>query len=595
MYKMKGIVIIMVFWLGATGALCAQKRDYRLFVQPIDSNAANFPLPEKFASRAQCEKYLQALPSEMLSKGYLSASIDSIRYDSLSATIRLFAGSAYTWKHLEVPPEYRNLWNSLQPMPKGKKGGTPFISIENYRALFLNYFEENGFPFAAVSFDSVTISDNQLSARLQIDKGPSYKIDSIAQLGKLKLNPRYIHRYLELPKGSPYSTAKLQTISQRLDELPFAEQTQPWDISMLGTGGVINVYLQPRKNNIFNVLLGVMPSSTQTPDNKVQVTGDVNIQLNNSFRVGETLGVNWQQIQYKSPRLNLMYRQPYLWGSRAGIDFFFELFKKDTQFVNLTAQIGMPYAFSINRSGKVFLLHRQTNVITVDTAFVSQNGRLPDLAATSSTSLGVDVESNTTNYRFNPRSGNEWKIHLLGGTKKITPSTEIKNMENPSIPGKTFASLYDSLALNTYQVRLKLHAAQYLPLGTFSVIKLGLSAGWFQSANYFRNELFQIGGFKLLRGFDEESIFARQYAVATAEYRLLSSKNAYFFGFADGGYAQYEDQNLSFDHWYWGTGIGLNLQTGNSLINLSWAVGKRDDLLFDIRQSKIHLGLVNFF
>jgi outer membrane protein assembly factor BamA len=364
---------------------------------------------------------------------------------------------------------------------------------------------------------------------------------------------------------------------------------------MLGTGGVVNVYLQPRKNNIFNVLLGVMPSSTQTPDNKVQVTGDVNIQLNNSFRVGETLGVNWQQIQFQSPRLNLMYRQPYLWGSRVGIDFFFELFKKDTQFVNLTAQIGMPYSFSINRSGKVFLLHRQTNVITVDTAFVRQNGRLPDLAATSATSLGVDIESNTTNYRFNPRKGSEWKIHVLGGTKKITPSTVIQNMENPAIPGKTYASLYDSLALNTYQVKLKLQAAQYLPLGTFSVVKLGLSAGWYQSANYFRNELFQIGGFKLLRGFDEESIFARQYAVATAEYRLLSGKNAYFFGFADGGYAQYEDQNLSLDHWYWGTGVGLNLQTGNSLINLSWAVGKRDDLPFDIRQSKIHIGLVNFF
>lgn len=592
---MKEIVFLLVFWIVAAGSLCAQKKGYRLFVQPLDTPAANFDLPEKFASRAQLEKYINALPAEMLAKGYLSASIDSIRYDSLGATIRLYAGNAYTWKHLKIPPEYQNLWQSLQPESRGKKGRSDFISIENYRSLFLDYFEENGYPFAAVSFDSVSIIENQLSARLFIDKGPAYKIDSIAQLGALRLNPRYIHRYLDLPKGIPYSTGKLQTISRRLDELPFATQTQPWDISMLGTGGVVNVYLQPRKNNIFNVLLGVMPSSTQTPDNKVQVTGDVNIQLNNSFRVGETLGVNWQQIQYKSPRLNLMYRQPYLWGSKAGIDFFFELFKKDTLFVNLTAQLGVPYAFSINRSGKVFLLHRQTNVITVDTAFVLQNGRLPDLAATSSTSLGVDFEINTTNYRFNPRRGSEWKLNMLGGTKTISPSTEIQNLQNPSSPGKTYASLYDSLALNTYQVRMKLQAARYLPLGTFSVVKLGVSAGWYQSANYFRNELFQIGGFKLLRGFDEESIFARQYAVGTAEYRLLSGKNAYFFGFADGGYAQYEDQNLSFDHWYWGTGLGLSLQTGNSLINLSWAVGKRDDLPFDIRQSKIHLGLVNFF
>jgi hemolysin activation/secretion protein len=140
-----------------------------------------------------------------------------------------------------------------------------------------------------------------------------------------------------------------------------------------------------------------------------------------------------------------------------------------------------------------------------------------------------------------------------------------------------------------------LNAAQYIPTGRATVLKLALAAGWYESGNYFRNELFQIGGFRLLRGFDEESIFARNYAVGTAEYRLLSGKNAYFFGFLDAGYAGYRDEVQSFNNSYIGTGLGLALETKNSIINISWAIGKRNDLPLDLRQSKIHLGFINFF
>jgi hemolysin activation/secretion protein len=207
----------------------------------------------------------------------------------------------------------------------------------------------------------------------------------------------------------------------------------------------------------------------------------------------------------------------------------------------------------------------------------------------------LDYQVNTTNYRLNPRKGKELGINMAGGLKKINPSQEIIELKNPANPGFDYGSLYDSLKLNTYHVRIRAMAAHYIPINGFSVLKLGMQAGLFQSGNYFRNELFQIGGFRLLRGFDEESIFARQYAVATAEYRLISGKNAYFFGFADGGWAQYKDEIQQFSHSYLGTGLGMVLETKNSLINLSWAIGKRNDLPLDLRQSKIHLGLINFF
>ena len=409
------------------------------------------------------------------------------------------------------------------------------------------------------------------------------------------MNPKFMQRYLGFAPGAPYDAVKLAKIGQRLDELPFARQQQPWEMNMLGTGGVVNVYLEQRRSNVLNVLLGVMPASTQTPDNKVQVTGDVNILLRNSFRSGETIGVNWQQLQYKSPRLNLLYQQPYLFGSKAGIDFYFELFKKDIQFVNLQVRVGMPYEFSLQKSGKVLFHYQQTNLSTVDTQYVLSTGRLPDLAATAATSLGVDYQINTTNNRLNPRKGTELNLSFTGGTKTIKPSADIQNLKDPANPGSSFGYLYDSLAQNTYQFRIKMAAAMYFSIGRTSVIKLATNAATYESGNFFRNELFQIGGYRLLRGFDEESIYARRYGVLTSEYRLISGKNSFFFGFMDAGLVQYQDLETQFNNSYIGAGLGMVLETKNSLINISWGIGKRNDQSIDFRQSKIHLGLINFF
>jgi hemolysin activation/secretion protein len=107
--------------------------------------------------------------------------------------------------------------------------------------------------------------------------------------------------------------------------------------------------------------------------------------------------------------------------------------------------------------------------------------------------------------------------------------------------------------------------------------------------------LFQIGGYKLLRGFDEESIYASQYAVTTAEYRYLIGRNSFLFTFVDFGWARNTASSANSSHTYFGTGLGMALETKAGIFNISYAVGKRNDLNFDLRQSKIHFGYVNFF
>lgn len=184
----------------------------------------------------------------------------------------------------------------------------------------------------------------------------------------------------------------------------------------------------------------------------------------------------------------------------------------------------------------------------------------------------------------------------LSEPKKLKKNNEVVDLKDPNDPAFDFESLYDTVKLKTYQFRVRFTAAKYLPLGNNrSTVKTAVNAGMFQSGNIFRNELFQLGGYKLLRGFDEESQYLSQFAIATVEYRYLVGQNSFFYVLADGGWGQDNGQGKKLNYTYFGTGLGLAFETKAGIFNLAWAVGKRNDTQFNLRQSKIHFGFVNYF
>jgi hypothetical protein len=218
---------------------------------------------------------------------------------------------------------------------------------------------------------------------------------------------------------------------------------------------------------------------------------------------------------------------------------------------------------------------------------------LPANIDVNATSFGLDYDWVKTDYRLNPRSGNEIRVITSVGIKNIKRNNDILSIKDPSF---NYAGLYDSLKERSYQFRIKLAAAHYFPVGKQSTFKTALNAAVFNSQSVFRNELFQIGGYRLLRGFDEESIYATQYAVTTVEYRIRASLNSYFFGFVDGGIVKNKYQDINLNNNFISTGLGMALETKLGLLNVSYALGKRNDVKFNIREaSKIHFGYVNYF
>ncbi|MEI9934173.1 MAG: BamA/TamA family outer membrane protein [Ferruginibacter sp.] len=392
---------------------------------------------------------------------------------------------------------------------------------------------------------------------LKVNKGPLYHIDSIRVYGKVKISNNFLQHYLGITNGSIYNIDKLQQVSKLLLQLPYLEEGKTSDLTMLGTGAILNLYFFPKRSNQADFLIGFAPAGNQT--NKLLVTGQANLNLKNALGSGETILLNWQQLQQSSPRLNLGYQQPYIFNSSFGVDFSFDMFKKDSTYLQLNTQIGLQYLLSANQSGKIFLQDQSTILLAsgIDTNLVIATKTLPSAIDANAVSVGINYDWNNTNYHFNPKTGNEFDIIASVGVKNIKKSNTILSIADTTF---NYASLYDSLKLNSYQFRLVLAAAHYFPTGNQSTLKIAANIGIFNSQSIFQNDLFQIGGYKLLRGFDEQSIYATQYGVGTTEFRYLLGLNSYLFTFVDLGWVRTNYQYVNTAANFVGTGIGIEFE-----------------------------------
>ncbi len=572
--------------------------NYQLHIQFSDKDRSFDPQPLKlqtlFTDQLTCNIYISNLPALLGSKGYPTASVDSISAKENFTSIKLFLGRQYHWIKLIPANIEKKAIDESGFMEKNFTGKLlNMLQLQMVQQRVLNYYEKNGFPFAEIFLDSVKLDDDKMEALLKARKGPLYHIDSMRVFGKGKVSKKFLQHYLSISNGSIYNKDKLEQVDKRILELPYIQQIKSSDITMLGSGSILNLYLAPKRSSQANFLIGFLPASGQ--NGKLQLTADVNLDLKNALNSGETILLNWQQLQAKSPRLNIGYQQPYIFNSSFGIDFLFNLFKKDSTFLQLNAQLGLQYILSANQSGKVFMQWQNSFLLGdgIDTNQVKATKKLPPNIDVTAVNIGLDYDWNKTDYRLNPRTGNELKVTTSVGIKNIKRNNEIINIKDPSF---NYAGLYDSLKEKAYQFRIKLTAAHYFPVGKQATVKAAVNVGVFNSPGTFRNELFQIGGYRLLRGFDEESIYATQYGVLTAEYRYRLALNSFLFGFVDAAWVRNKYQEVNVKNNFIGTGLGLAFETKFGLLNISYAIGKRDDVSFSLREaSKIHFGYVNYF
>lgn len=548
-------------------------------IQPIISSYKNIDVAKKNIS-AQLLKWQ--------TQGYISASIDSAVQKKDSIINYVYLGKKYYWKSIQINDTLQKIINTIYNINSINDDLT-IKQLINLPDTLLDYLKNNGYPFASVQYNNVQIVDDKIFGTLSLNKGILYKIDSVRLFGNLKLKKSILNRILGIEEGMLYNEQILNNINNQLNKINYAEQFKPWDITLLTNSSILNIYANKKNRNKFDAIVGFLPNNEQT-NGSLLFTVDAKLHVENGFSRGEIIDINWQQIQPRSPRIDISYNKPFILNSKISLLVDFNLYKRDSAFLNVQGKIGIKYPINSKSNVDVFISNISTRVIEPDTLFIIANKKLPNIQDVTLNNIGVNYNFSNTNTKFNPTKGVDFKIQLSAGIKTIEKNSNFLNIKTGSF---NYNKLYDSIQLNDYQIKLLANINSYKKIGKQTVLKTSLYTGILQTNTLLQNEMYQIGGFKLLRGFDEENIFTNAYAVASTELRLLFGEKNYFFGFTDYGISQNKNLNTTYN--YISFGGGMALETKQGLLQVSLALGKRNDLPFNFRETKIHVGLINNF
>jgi translocation and assembly module TamA len=515
------------------------------------------------------------------SKGYLLAYADTLEQNEQQLTVSINTGEQLKWARLKM--------GNLNPSLASKVGFSeklylqkPFSGrqLAQLKERIINYYENNGYPFANIKLDSVSIEDNVLSAVLNVQKNHFFKLDSVVVVGNARLNSKFLQRYINVFPGRPYNEQAIQNISQRLVQLPFISQTKPQLVRLTDKTNKLILFLDKKKATQLDGIIGLQPNTTT---GKTVLTGNIKIKLlNEILHNGETFDLEWRRLQAQTVDFKGKFIYPYMFGSSFGSDYAIKIYKRDTSFIDVNNDLGLQYYFSGLNYIKLTTKQRTSNIIS--TYGLSNVSVLPDYADVSTQMNGFGVFYEKLDYRFNPHRGISFQMNASAGTKKVK--------KNPKINDAAYANVTLSSAQYLYDASIN----GYIDLGKNNVLKLGLqSASIFGSAPLFRNELIRIGGLRTLRGFDEESIFTSFYTIGTIEYRFLFAQNSNIIVFTEGAFYEKNSFNSYINDTPISVGTGINFETKAGILSINYAIGNQFGNGFDARNGKIHFGLTALF
>ena len=538
--------------------------------------------PQRFADHPTAVAYLDGWVEDQRSSAYWEASVDSLyRVDSLRWRAVVHRGPAYRWGELRAPidEQSRNWTRRAGYRPRRFASGRPFRP-EEWTALrdsTVRRAADAGYPFAAVTLDSIRwAGPGELSGRIAVAPGPLIRIGEVRAPEVARVRPLFLQRYLGLRPGEPYRYDRIQRLGSRLAQLPYVTLKAPPVIAFEDSLAFVDLPLSRRPASRFDFVIGILPGSGRNEG--ILLTGELNGELYNGLGQGERLAARFEQLRPQTQELALAVDYPFLFNLPFGVEGELDLYRRDSSFLNLNWRLAATYLREGNDRLSFFWENRRT---VVPGRNDPEPVGLSDTLGVSRSFFGLRARRLRTDRRFSPRSGYAADLSVAAGFRRLL-----------DVPAG------DSLAVSTTQIKLEGTLAAYFDPLPGTVIYVGLrGAALLGTDEVLANEQYRIGGAKLLRGFDEQSVFARDYQMLTAEFRLLLGGNAYLYAFADAGRVNPRNRTmpgLAIDYPL-GFGAGVNFDTRAGVFGLSLALGRSNGIPLDLGQPKVHLGYVSVF
>ncbi|HZV71206.1 MAG TPA: BamA/TamA family outer membrane protein [Saprospiraceae bacterium] len=453
--------------------------------------------------------------------------------------------------------------------------------------------QSEGYLFADYRLEIQGLQNDSLQAQILFNPGLKITLDTIEVEGTAKLSDQYLEKTIDLKRGQPVTPEALANLQQQINNLRFVQQTAPPVLILVDGKATIRVYLNNRNASSFDFLLGLQPSAIA--DKAITLNGYVKLDLINQLFHGERMYLNLEKLRPRSQKLDLSVSYPYLLDLPFGVEGEFNLLKNDTLYSEVQWKAGISIPFGRTQYIRAGITQHATNIISIDKNRIVSTKRLPEYVDLRIKGVTLGLFRNRLDFDLNPRKGYSVLLNATFSQKHVVPNSLIEDLGEID-PAFDYSTLYDSLRENSSRVSLEGNFRYFIPWGLRSTILLAVDAGALKGGSkLFVNELFRLGGYARLRGFDEESVLAQYFSIFTAEYRLIMGGGSYVSLFTDYAWIRNADVDIPYEDRPFGFGFGLNLETKAGIFGLRTAVGSQRGNPIDFGAARIHLGYTNRF
>ena len=416
MVQSKGINIIF-FVLCLTRIIFGQDGGIHLEISNQEERqewlVEKFGIEGHFPDTASMHEVLRTTVLELREQSYLEASLDTVYRLNPSSYIAAFhIGSAYEWVRLS-PGDIPRKW--LEKAGFREKGfrQKPF-SFQKYLKLqeqLLRQAENNGYPFARVFLDNIEFVPEGITATLQLEKDSLITIDGLKVDSEVRISDLYLENYLGIRRNTHYNQSRILRLKDRVRELAFLENRSDPTVTFVENRAWVNLQLKKKRSSKFDFIIGVLPNSRET--GRLLITGNFNGEFLNQFGQGERIYAAFEQLRPETQRLDLQFNYPYVLNLPFGIDLKFNLYKRDSSYLDLAFDFGIQYLLEGGNYIKAFWNNQGSNLLAINEARLRARQQLPESLDYNNAAFGIELLQQKLDYRFNPRRG--WSVFLRGG------------------------------------------------------------------------------------------------------------------------------------------------------------------------------------
>ncbi len=566
MLRFSTSIIILLFFFSSE--IIGQ--ELQLKITSIDStkNAIidSLSYSNRFKDYNSIKKEVDSFQIRLHTAGYINNKLVQFQKKNDSIfNVAFQLNNKYKYIQIKYSPEFINPSVINDITQNIKNNDTLFTIPFNKTESILNYINEklteNGYPFTKIKLSKIGIKDkNTLKASLIVLKNKTQRsLDKIILKGYEKFPKSFLKRYLKIKPEKTFNISSINKKIETLNNLKFANQIRPPEALFTKDSTILYIYVEKKQSNSFDGFLGF---NTNEENNKLEFNGYLNLDLNNNFNYGESLGIIYKSDENEQTTFQANLNTPYILGSPIGAELELNLFKKDSTFSTVSQQAKLYY--QLNSKTKVYSgvdFSESTNLLNQDDSIEIQDYK------SNFYTLSFSFERRNRAYSLFPIQssfiletgfGNRVKSNTTENQTKI--STDIFHIFN---------------------------------LNTKNSIYGRLNGSWLTSDSFLENELYRFGGINSIRGFEENSLTANLFTTLNTEYRYKLNSNIYIHSIIDLGYfdnsISKQQENL------YGFGFGFGLITKSGLLKFNFANGRTQEQQFKFSNSKIHLSLIALF